>query len=483
MVMRFTKIILTICVLFLLMGLFSAADSFQDSSSPLDLIKSRLKVVSLSDRVIVLTGNLLPGGGYIIAINSDKGIVVVDTGGSPGIASLMREIIQREFGRENFAYVIHTHGHGDHVSGNQAFPEAVVIAHENSVKSFIRYSEPRIREEMASFCTKQAENFRKRMQSLDADSEEFKTMELRVALNEQIVIDIEQGLHIRFPAVTFNERMNLDIGALTLKMYYLKNYHTDSDILIHIPEEGILLLGDTLSRAALPGTVSFLSSVDVPGWINALDQILSDGAGVKHAVRGHSYIMTGEEIKSRRDYIKKIWDTVTKANAEGLTPDKIIPKLPLENYAYLTQQYQRKPEDLKNQHERIITGFWRQLQDKDFATEILMKIQMESGLDAVVEKYKSLVSNGEKYYFDEGIVNSFAQGLLREGGAVKALEILKVNAVVFPDSAQVQSLLGDAFMADGKREEAIKAYSKALSLNPSDKVIKEKLEKAKSSKK
>ena len=134
--MSYAKKFLIIFVLIFFVALLTAADVFQGVTDPLDLMRSRIKVEKLSDRVIVLTGNLLPGGGYVIAINSDKGIVVVDTGGSPGIASVMREIIQKEFDRNKFAYVIHTHGHGDHVNGNQAFNDALIVAHENSVKNF-----------------------------------------------------------------------------------------------------------------------------------------------------------------------------------------------------------------------------------------------------------------------------------------------------------------------------------------------------------
>lgn len=35
-----------------------------------------------------------------------------------------------EFGRSDFAYVINTHFHFDHLDGNQVFPEAEVVAHE-----------------------------------------------------------------------------------------------------------------------------------------------------------------------------------------------------------------------------------------------------------------------------------------------------------------------------------------------------------------
>ncbi len=189
--------------------------------------------------------------------------------------------------------------------------------------------------------------------------------------------------------------------------------------------------------------------------------------------------MTGEEITARRDYIKKVWSSVVKANSEGLTPDRILPMLPLKNYEFLTQQFQSKPEELENQHERIITGFWRQLQDKEFATEILMNAYVESSLDSAIEEYKDMISERDRYYFDENIVNSFVVGLLREGATDKALELLKVHVLIFPESAQVHSFLGDALMAEGKKEEAIKAYEKALSINPNNKVVKEKLDKAK----
>ncbi len=266
--MKFVKLLSAICMLILLTGSPFAAALQQDGTSPLDIIKSRITVVPLSERVIVLTGNLLPAGGYVIAINSEKGLVVVDTGGSPGIASVMREIIQKEFGREKFAYVIHTHGHGDHTNGNQAFPEAQIVAHEQSVKSFSRYSNPQILEEMAASCRKQADNYKERLKSLKADSEDYEITERRIAILEQIVIDIGQGVHVQAPDITFSDKMNLHMGNLTLKMYYFNNYHSTNDILIHIPEEGILLLGDTLSRSVLPGTNSYLSSADIPEWID-----------------------------------------------------------------------------------------------------------------------------------------------------------------------------------------------------------------------
>jgi glyoxylase-like metal-dependent hydrolase (beta-lactamase superfamily II) len=67
------------------------------------------------------------GGTYgdtVIAFNSEKGLVVVDTGVSTTLTTAYRARIEEVFGRDDFAYVINTHYHYDHTVGNPVFPEA-----------------------------------------------------------------------------------------------------------------------------------------------------------------------------------------------------------------------------------------------------------------------------------------------------------------------------------------------------------------------
>ena len=47
-----------------------------------------------------------------------------------------------------------------------------------------------------------------------------------------------------------------------------------------------------------------------------------------------------------------------------------------------------------------------------------------------------------------------------------AIEIFKLNVEYYPNSANVYDSLGDAYQAAGKKEEAIKSYEKALSIDP-----------------
>ncbi|MDH5384447.1 MAG: MBL fold metallo-hydrolase [Candidatus Aminicenantes bacterium] len=444
---------------------------------PLSKIKENMQINRLSDRVIVLTGLLLPAGGYITAVNTEKGIVVIDTGASLGAAELCREMIQNEFPEKDFTYIIHTHAHGDHIGANQVFPETKIIAHKNSLKYFSDYSKPNLFDDMIPMLNNQIKTLRQRMEGMEKDSEDWKITEMRLALLEQMLLDADKGYHIRFPSLTFDKEMCLFLGDLTFRMYAFLNYHSDCDILIHIPEEGVLLMGDTLSRSSLSGTNAIAASVDVPGWINTLDRIMEEGQGVKHAVRGHSYVMNYEEVKVRRDYIKQIWDAVKDKNAQGQTPEDIIPQLPLENFNYITKLYQRKPEQLKSQHERIITGFWRQLQGRRFATEILARINRESGMEVAIKEFKNMINEKEKFFFNEGIVNSYASMLVEEGDIKNALELYRLNAVIFPESAEIYSGMGDAFQIAGNMDAAVKAYKKALELDPEDKRTAEKLKK------
>jgi len=54
------------------------------------------------------------------------------------------------------------------------------------------------------------------------------------------------------------------------------------------------------------------------------------------------------------------------------------------------------------------------------------------------------------------------------GGIEKALELFKLNVILFPESARVWDSLGEGFMTAGNNELAIAHYEKSLALNPSN---------------
>ncbi len=72
--------------------------------------------------------------------------------------------------------------------------------------------------------------------------------------------------------------------------------------------------------------------------------------------------------------------------------------------------------------------------------------------------------------FSEEIVNAIGYDHLQSGDTKGAVEILKLNAVAFPNSPNVYDSLADAYLADGQKDLARENAQKTLELLPSDTV-------------
>jgi glyoxylase-like metal-dependent hydrolase (beta-lactamase superfamily II) len=78
-------------------------------------------VQRLSDRVLIANVPVL-GPRNVVAVSAKRGLVLIETGVSPSLMGRMKEEIERQFVRHDWAYVINTHGHPDgHVGGNALF--------------------------------------------------------------------------------------------------------------------------------------------------------------------------------------------------------------------------------------------------------------------------------------------------------------------------------------------------------------------------
>ena len=55
------------------------------------------------------------------------------------------------------------------------------------------------------------------------------------------------------PDRTFSETATVDLGDRELRLAYLGHGHTDNDIVIEVPDAGVLFAGDLLENDAAPG--------------------------------------------------------------------------------------------------------------------------------------------------------------------------------------------------------------------------------------
>ena len=97
----------------------------------------------------------------------------------------------------------------------------------------------------------------------------------------------------------------------------------------------------------------------------------------------------------------------------------------------------------------------------------LRKTLREQGVEAAVRQYHELKKNAPaRYDFAEPELNSFGYELLFTGRVKEAVEIFKLNVAAYPEAFNTYDSLGEAYLAAGERDLAVKNYRRSLELNP-----------------
>jgi tetratricopeptide (TPR) repeat protein len=99
--------------------------------------------------------------------------------------------------------------------------------------------------------------------------------------------------------------------------------------------------------------------------------------------------------------------------------------------------------------------------------ETLSATLASGGIDQAVKQYHDLkAAPPATYNFDEGELNTMGYQLIRANKPNDAIRIFQLNVEAYPQSANVYDSLGEAYMNDGDKPEAIANYEKSVQLNP-----------------
>ncbi len=74
-------------------------------------------------------------------------------------------------------------------------------------------------------------------------------------------------------------------------------------------------------------------------------------------------------------------------------------------------------------------------------------------------------------------LNALGYELLRQGKVGQAVVVLQLNTADHPGSSNAFDSLGEAYLASGRREEAMQSYERAVSLDPANESAVQALEK------
>jgi glyoxylase-like metal-dependent hydrolase (beta-lactamase superfamily II) len=322
-----------------------------------------ITVRRLSTRVaLVKTG---PWNNSYVAIATQKGIVVIDSAFSKTVAEAVRQAIQAEFKRGDFAYLINSHEHSDHTFGNSAYPDATIVGSDLMRKAILGMkADPSTIADRLSIPEQTIAAMR------EAALKDPKLKDTPQVIQDEkfwkiVQADYAAGIEYLPPSIVFDRRMALNLGDVSVHLFSFGHWHSVADTIISIPEEHIVRLGAILYGEHLPvfknpyGPKEEMTGAMVNNWIAVLNEVLAQADEKTQFVSCHGWgVMTKAQVAPQVAYMDKLWTEVRRAKAAGkplkeakqaLTRPRLCPEL-----AGLADSGLQVP----NIHEHNIEALW-----------------------------------------------------------------------------------------------------------------------------
>jgi CubicO group peptidase (beta-lactamase class C family) len=116
-------------------------------------------------------------------------------------------------------------------------------------------------------------------------------------------------------------------------------------------------------------------------------------------------------------------------------------------------------------------------------TELFYEKISQRGFQAAMRAIRKEKANANSIYsFPEMIINNLGLDFLLQKKPLFAIEVLKLNVELYPESWNAWDSLAEAYFATGNYNFSVDADKKSLQLNPENKYAKERLNKLKSNK-
>jgi glyoxylase-like metal-dependent hydrolase (beta-lactamase superfamily II) len=276
----------------LLVAIFCAALCAAFSSP---IRAQNFEVQKLTDGVYALIRKEPPGlmfdANNLFIIN-DQDVLVVDSNFS--LAST-REVLAalRRLTDKPVRYVVNTHWHDDHITGNQiyreAFPQVEFIGQESALADMAgagAKNRKGLQENTPNLIKLFRGQVEKNKNLAGQDlTEEERASYLKDARLLERYFESLPALQIIPPTLTLKDRLTLHRGARTVEILHLGRGHTPADLVVYLPQEGILATGDLVVHP-----VPLVGSTSLPAdYSQTLTRLLE--LKPKIIVPGHGQVM------------------------------------------------------------------------------------------------------------------------------------------------------------------------------------------------
>jgi len=261
-------------------------------------------------------------------------VVVVDSLATVGLTQRFRDEIKKITDKP-IRYLINTHHHGDHTWGNHVFAGATIISHE--------------------YCRREVT--------------EAGIMDPNL-LNTIFPEFDFRGIAATPADITFDKQLTLHMDGREVRLLHFGPGHTAGDIIVHLPQEGVIFAGDFIFLYSTP--VSMDGSF--AGWLRNLNSMAKLGA--QTYVPGHGPVCGVEGLNLCRDYLVFVRREAKKRFDKGMTVDEAAKDIALGQF----QQWPNRERILLN-----VERLWREFRGEDPTTSKLNVAEVFLRMDTMAK--------------------------------------------------------------------------------------------------
>ena len=418
-----------------------------------------IRIHRIMDRLTIFKAGDNPTGPNVTVVESSEGLIVIDTHMSPAITSRIRRAIETEFGRDDFIYIINTHHHFDHIGGNQVFTDAKIIGHERCVQAMRTFESG-----IGEFIERRKRfksNLENQLLHTDPGDDEAVWLRERIAYNERMILEYPSNFRVTTPGITFSDRFTVALEDMTLHLYAFPFAHSESDILIHIPELGVVFAGDFLGGIWLsPGR-----EYAVEGWLNCLDEVLREKESIQVVIGGHALDTKPDDLFEDHITIQDIWGKIAEKTSAVSVGKNLLKSSDMPSTLARLEHLNMNPDSvyfLANQFFDWMVEMMRANRAEDVA---LLYSWMS-------DKFTNWLHT-QAWLFDT--IDGYIQILMEMKVVRPTISLCLSNMQVYSDRIRAYHSLAQAYEVGARPDSARAVLKRALDRKPDDKTLRQAL--------
>jgi cyclase len=382
---------------------------------PADEPTETIEVKNLSDKLFLFQYKNPYDYCHLLFVG-EKEALLIDTGYTATAEELFSKV--KILTADKLLYLVNTHAHGDHIQGNYNFKNnAVIMSHPNTRdRFFAKYYSLPVRELGGS------------------------------------------------PDLTFENNISLYIDNQEILIKHTPRGHTDGDLIFYFPKDNLLFAGDIIFPKAFPLAATNMGG-DADGYLEVLKGLIEIYPDNTRFLATHGGFYDKGQLKDYYQRLLKSAEIIKHEISKGQTMDQIMAGEALKEFS----DWADASPNLKRLWINALCTKYEKAVILTSINDPMTKELVDIGIEVAIKKYHELKnSSPEKYNFAENQLNELGYELLYRKMNKEAIEVLKLNTVVYPNSSNVFDSLAEAYMTDNQIELAIQNYKKSLELDPSN---------------